>query len=84
MATAHDFRIVTRWRIATTAEDVAAMLTDAGSLTRRWGQVYLAVAEVAAGDAARSGRRVTVQSYGRLPYRLRWTGELIQADLPRS
>jgi hypothetical protein len=84
MAKAHEFRIVTRWHIAATAEEVVAILTDAASLTRWWGQVYLAVAEVAPGDAAGIGRKVTVLSKGWLPYRLRWTGELIRADLPRT
>jgi hypothetical protein len=84
MAKANDFRIVTRWRIEATAAEVAAVLTDAGSLTRWWGQVYLAVAEIAPGDAAGIGRRVSVLSKGWLPYRLRWTGELVEADLPQS
>jgi hypothetical protein len=84
MAKSNEFRIMTRWRIAATADEVAAALTDAGSLTRWWGQVYLAVAEVAPGGAAGIGRKVSVLSKGWLPYRLRWTGELVQADLPRS
>lgn len=84
MAKAHEFRIVTRWRVAATAEEVVAVLTDSASLTRWWGQVYLAVAEVAPGDSAGIGRKVLVLSKGWLPYRLRWTGELVAADLPRS
>lgn len=84
MARTNEFRIVTRWRIAATTEEVAAVLTDAASLSRWWGQVYLAVAEVAPGDAEGIGRKVSVLSKGWLPYRLRWTGELVQADLPRS
>jgi hypothetical protein len=84
MAKANEFRIVTRWRIEATAAEVAAVLTDAASLTRWWGQVYLAVAEVAPGDAAGIGRKVSVLSKGWQPNRLRRTGELIAADLPRT
>jgi hypothetical protein len=84
MAKANDFRIVTYWRVEATAVEVAAVLTDAEALPRWWGQVYLAVAVVAAGDADGIGRQVTVLSKGWLPYHIRWTGELVAADLPRS
>jgi Polyketide cyclase / dehydrase and lipid transport len=84
MAKANDFRIVTYWRVEATADEVAAVLTDAEALPRWWGQVYLAVAVVAAGDADGIGRQVTVLSKGWLPYRIRWTGELVAADLPHS
>lgn len=84
MAKTNEFRILTRWRVQATAEEVAAALTDASGLTRWWGQVYLEVKEVAPGDASGIGRKVMVLSKGWLPYRLRWTGELVEADLPRS
>ena len=84
MEKANEFRIVTRWQVQATAEEVAAVLSDAESLTRWWGQVYLAVAVIAPGDAAGIGRKVSVFSKGWLPYRLRWTGELVAADMPHS
>jgi hypothetical protein len=84
MAQAHEFRIVTAWRVQATAHEVAAVLTDAEALTRWWGQVYLTVAVIAPGDAAGIGRKVSVLSKGWLPYRIRWTGELVVADMPRS
>jgi hypothetical protein len=83
LAKANEFRIVTRWRVEATAGEVATVLTDAEALPRWWGQVYLAVAVVSAGDATGIGRRVTVLSKGWLPYRIRWTGELVAADMPR-
>lgn len=84
MAKTNEFRIVTRWHVAATADEVSAVLTDADTFTRWWGKVYLAVAEVAPGDAAGIGRKVSVLSKGWLSYRLRWTGELVAADLPRT
>lgn len=84
MTQAHEFRIVTTWRLQATAQEVTAVLTDATALTRWWGQVYLAVEVVAPGDAAGIGRKVSVLSKGWLPYRIRWTGELVAADMPRS
>lgn len=82
MAQAHEFGIVTPWRLQATAEEVAAVLTDAAALPHWWGQVYLSVAVVAPGDAAGIGRKVSVLSKGWLPYRIRWTAELVAADLP--
>lgn len=84
MTQAHEFRIVTTWRLQATAQEVAAVLTDATALTRWWGQVYLSVAVVAPGDTAGIGRKVSVLSKGWLPYRIRWTGELVAADLPHG
>ncbi|MFN3281522.1 MAG: SRPBCC family protein [Tabrizicola sp.] len=84
MARKNEFRIVTRWRIAASVDEVAAVLTDPAAFASWWGKVYLAVAEVAPGDAAGIGRKVSVLSKGWLPYRLRWTGELVAAELPRT
>ncbi len=60
MTQAHEFRIETTWRVQATAQEVAAVLTDATALTRWWGQAYLAVDVVAPGDAAGIGRKVSV------------------------
>jgi hypothetical protein len=82
MAGAADYHIVTIWTAAAAPAEVAAVLTDPAAFPRWWGEVYLHAAVVAPGDARGIGRRVEVLSRGWLPYRLRWTGELVAADLP--
>jgi hypothetical protein len=81
---ANAFRIVTEWRIAAPAAEIAAVLADAPSFPRWWGRVYLSADLLAPGGRDRIGRRVAVHSRGWLPYTIRWTGELVAADLPRS
>jgi Polyketide cyclase / dehydrase and lipid transport len=82
MARANQFRITTRWRVQASIAEVAAVLTDAKAFPRWWGRVYLSVAVVAPGNAQGIGRKVSVLSKGKLPYSIRWTGELVAADLP--
>jgi hypothetical protein len=84
MARANEFRIVTSWRVQATVKEVAEVLADAEALPRWWGQVYLSVAVVTAGDDQGIGRKVSVLSKGKLPYQIRWTGELVASDMPRS
>lgn len=81
---ANTFRIVTEWRIAAPAAQVAAVLADAPSFPRWWGKVYLSAELLAPGGRDRIGRRVAVHSRGWLPYTIRWVGELVAADLPWS
>lgn len=79
---ANAFRIVTVWHIAAPAAEIAAVLTDTAAFPRWWGRVYLATDLLAPGNRNRIGRRVAVHSRGWLPYTIRWTGELVAADLP--
>lgn len=72
-----DYEFQTVWRVAGTADEVAAVLGDATALPRWWPSVYLAV-EPAAGtmeNGLPSGLpgRVQVHTKGWLPYTLRWT-----------
>ncbi|MCU0802911.1 MAG: hypothetical protein MUD11_14320 [Rhodobacteraceae bacterium] len=79
---AHDFHIVTTWLIEGQISEIAAILTDALALPDWWGDVYLSTAITAAGDDRGIGRKVAVHSKGRLPYSIRFTAELVSANLP--
>jgi hypothetical protein len=79
---AHAFHIVTSWRIAAGMDEVAAILTDAAAVPRWWPEVYLEARVLVPGDARGIGRKVAFRSKGKLPYQIRWTAELLSADLP--
>lgn len=79
---AHDFHIITTWRVRGQIADIAAILTDALSLPDWWGEVYLSTAIISPGNADGIGRRVAVHSKGRLPYSIRFTAELLSANMP--
>ncbi len=79
---ANAFRIVTRWQVRATPEEIADILTDAESFPDWWGEVYLGIQVLDPGDESGIGRRIAVHSKGWLPYRLNWQGTLESADLP--
>ena len=81
---AHDFHIVTTWRIPGRIADSAAILTDAIALPDWWGEVYLSTAITDPGDENGIRRKVAVHSKGRLPYAIRFTAELISASMPHT
>ncbi|MEZ4735566.1 MAG: SRPBCC family protein [Caldilineaceae bacterium] len=66
------YHFITYWRVQATAVEVAAVLGDALGLPRWWPSVYLAVEEVAPGDANGLGRVIDLYTKGWLPYTLRW------------
>lgn len=81
---AHEFHIVTEWRIAAQIGEVATILTDPEHFADWWGDVYLAVTVLDRGNERGVGGRVAVHSKGWLPYHLHWTGTMVAADLPHS
>jgi hypothetical protein len=73
----------TTWRVKGRAEDVYEILTTPQDFMRWWPAVYLDVKEVRAGDAHGVGRIVSLVTKGKLPYKLRWQAEVIEAEKPR-
>ena len=67
-----EYHFVTRWRVAGTREEVAAVLRDAADLVRWWPSVYLDVEVLDPGGADGVGRVVSLYSKGWLPYTIRW------------
>ena len=78
------FHIVTRWTVAATIEEVAAVLNNPIALPDWWGDVYLSTEIIDPGDASGIGRKVAIQSKGWLPYHLRWIATLVESRSPHG
>ncbi|MEZ5810282.1 MAG: SRPBCC family protein [Rhizobiaceae bacterium] len=78
------FRIVTRWTVEATIDEVATILNDAAALPDWWSDVYLATEIIEPGDADGIGRKVAVHSKGWLPYHLNWTATLLESRRPHG
>ena len=76
------FRIPTTWRVRGRIDDVAKLLSEPEDFPRWWGDVYLSVTTIKAGDADGIGQTVAVYSKGWLPYRLNWQGTLVENRMP--
>lgn len=75
----------THWLVAGTIEDAAEILGDAERLPEWWPDVFLAVRVLDRGRGPGDlGRRVAFFTRGRLPWRLRWEGEVIEDDRPHG
>jgi hypothetical protein len=81
---ANDYHFVTRWRVRSTAEEAADVISDATGLPRWWPAVYLDVREVAPGDPSGVGRVLDLYTKGWLPYTLRWRFTVTQSDYPHT
>ncbi|WP_427134109.1 SRPBCC family protein [Pseudarthrobacter sp. S9] len=70
-----DYEFQTVWRVAGTAEEVAAILGDTTTLPLWWPSVYLGVEPAPDAGNRQSGipRPVRLHTKGWLPYTLRWT-----------
>lgn len=64
--------------------EVRAILSDAAALPRWWPDVYLRVDVLEPGDADGVGRVVHLWTKGRLPYSLRWSFRVEDADVNGS
>lgn len=78
----HDYHFITYWRVRGTVVDVYDTLVDALGYPRWWPEVYLSADVINRGDASGAGASVNLLTKGKLPYRLRWTAELIEATPP--
>ena len=78
------FRIITRWRVEATIDEVAAILNDALALPRWWNDVYLDTKIIEQGGKNGIGRKVAVHSRGWLPYHLNWVATLVESHAPHG
>lgn len=78
------YRFLTLWRVASTAEEITAILKDATDLPRWWPAVYLDVQELEPGDADGVGKVVNLYTKGWLPYTLRWQFRVTQNSAPHG
>jgi uncharacterized protein YndB with AHSA1/START domain len=74
------YRFVDRWLVPAAVDDVYDLLGDPLEYPTWWGDVFLETG----GDPGppRPGRRTTVVARGFLPYRLRFSTEIVAAERP--
>ncbi len=77
---ANEYHFITHWRVPGTVEEVGQIMADVPSLVRWWPSVYLAVHEVAAGNAQGVGKVIDLDTKGWLPYTLRWRLRVTEVD----
>jgi len=84
VALTNHYRFVTRWRIAATLDEVAAVLRDPLDLPRWWGSVYLSAVQLVPPGPHGCGQRVRLHTRGWLPYTLCWEMDVVRSDYPRG
>lgn len=80
----NNYHFITHWRVQSTVEEVADILSDAPDLARWWPSVYLEVKELEPGDENGVGKLVDLYTKGWLPYRLRWQFRVTESNYPHS
>jgi hypothetical protein len=78
----HAYHFVTRWRLPGPREEVYRTLEDAEALARWWPSVYLDVKEREPGQPGGVGKVVELYTKGWLPYTLRWSFRVTEANFP--
>ena len=78
------FTLATRWLVAASIEEVAAILAAPERLPDWWPAVYLAAEVIDEGEAGGLGRTVAFHTRGWLPYTLRWQACLIEDRRPHG
>jgi len=76
----NDYEFITKWRVAGTVGEVYDTLSDAVGLTRWWPSVYLGAVIAQEGDADGIGKVIDLDTKGFLPYTLKWSMEVTEAD----
>ena len=82
MAT-NDYVFVTLWRVAGNVDRVYRVLVDIENYPRWWPEVYLQVEPLTPLEKT-IGDRVRLLTRGKLPYKIRWQSEIVQANPPRG
>ena len=82
MAT-NDYVFVTLWRVAGNVDRVYRGLVDIENYPRWWPEVYFQV-EPLTPLKKTIGDRVRLLTRGKLPYKIRWQSEIVQANPPHG
>jgi len=82
--TSNEYHFITHWRVKSSVEEIAAVLSDAPDLVRWWPSVYLDVQEIEAGDETGVGKVVSLYTKGWLPYTLRWQFRITESRYPHG
>ena len=80
----NEYHFVTRWRVRASIQEVSDTLSEATDLPRWWPSVYLSAVEVEPGEAGGRGKVVSLHTRGRLPYTLRWSFRVTEANAPHG
>lgn len=80
----NDYRFCSQWRVPGNREEVYDLLSRAEDLPRWWPSVYLQVCILDPGQPGGLGREVGLLTRGWLPYRLRWSFRVTEADRPQA
>lgn len=81
---ANEYHFITHWQVKAALREVVDIIGDAESLPRWWPSVYLDVRVLEPGDADGIGRRVSLYTKGWLPYTLRWSFRVTEANTPHG
>jgi hypothetical protein len=78
------YRFITDWRVEGAVDEISEILVDGPGFARWWPSVYLEVDRTTEGDERGLGSEVAIHTKGFLPYHLRWTARIVEADLPHT
>jgi hypothetical protein len=79
----NDYAFLTHWRVPGTLEQAYDILIDVRGYLRWWPDVYLEVGPIGSISAG-VGAKTRLLTRGKLPYKLHWQAEIIEADRPIS
>ncbi|MFN0084495.1 MAG: SRPBCC family protein [Blastocatellia bacterium] len=80
---ANQYSFLTEWRIGAPRELVYEILKEGKDYPRWWPEVYLGAEYSPSNREDHLGDRVSFFTRGWLPYRLRWTAEVVRLQRPQ-
>lgn len=81
---ANEYAFLTEWRVDAPRDLIFEILKEGKDYPRWWPDVYLRADYEPSGRADKAGDRVHFLTKGWLPYRLRWTAEVVRHAWPDS
>jgi hypothetical protein len=81
---ANEYHFLTEWRVPVPRESIYEILKEGKDYPRWWPEVYLDASYHPSGREDHVGDRVKFLTKGWLPYRLRWTAEVVRHEHPHT
>ncbi len=81
---ANDYQFLTEWKVNAPSELIYEILKESRDYPRWWPDVYLEAEFQPSGRQDHIGDRVKLLTKGWLPYRLRWTAEVLRLEPPHQ
>src|SRR4051794_24455843 len=79
---ANDYRLVTRWRLPGTPDQISDLLGDEDTLIRSWPSLYKTARVAKTGDERGGGKVMRVETRGHLPYTRPWASGVAESGHP--